>query len=203
MGDLPSLTSVANPTSTDTKVGTFSDKQGGFSFGGPITQNKAFFFGNFDTGRKTTPTGYSLDGTSGQPWLHTAEVQQILDIAKNQYGYDAGGLGEVSTPQKNNKYFLRTDYNLSTKHQLTARVNYIDASRQLTTSGIPSNLNYAMPNDYYFQKNKNLGVVGQLDSVFGRGYNEFRIAYNRIGTPASSRRRFSPTFRWTSRTATA
>jgi hypothetical protein len=180
VGDLPSLTSVANPTSTDTKVGTFSDKQGGFSFGGPIMQNKAFFFGNFDTGRKTTPTGYSLDGASGQPWLHTAEVQQILDIAKNQYGYDAGGLGEVSTPQKNNKYFLRTDYNLGLKHQLTARVNYIDASLQRTTSGIPSNLNYAMPNDYYFQKNTNLGVVGQLNSTFGGGYNEFRIGYNRI-----------------------
>jgi len=100
-------------------------------------QNKAFFFGNFDAGRKTTPTGYSLDGASGQPWLHTAEVQEILDIATNRYGYDAGGLGEVSTPQENNKYFLRTDYNLGTKHQLTARVNYIDASRQLTTSGIP------------------------------------------------------------------
>jgi hypothetical protein len=180
VGDLPSLTSVANPTPIDTKVGTFSDRQAGFSFAGPLVQNRAFFFGNFDVGRKTTPTGYSLDGASGQPWLHTDEVQQILDIAKNRYGYDPGGLGEVSTPQENNKYFLRTDFNLGAKHQLTARVNYIDALRQLTTSGIPSNLNYALPNNYYFQKNRNLGVVSQLNSVLGGGYNEFRVAYNRI-----------------------
>ncbi len=180
VGDLPSLTSVASPVATNTKVGTFNDKQGGVSLGGPIVHNKAFFFGNFDAGRKTTPSGYSLSGTSGQPWLHTAEVQQILDIAKNQYGYDAGGLDEVSTPQENNKYFVRSDFNLSPKNQLTARMNYIDASRQLTTNGIPSNLNYALPNDYYLQKNTNLGVVGQLNSNLGRAYNEFRIAYNRI-----------------------
>ena len=31
MGDLPSLTSVATPVSTNTKVGSFSDKQGGAS----------------------------------------------------------------------------------------------------------------------------------------------------------------------------
>ena len=40
VGSLPSLTSAANPVSTDTKVGTFSDKQGGFSFSGPITQTR-------------------------------------------------------------------------------------------------------------------------------------------------------------------
>ena len=107
-------------------------------------------------------------------------MQQILNIAKNQNGYDPGGLGEVSTPQQNNKYFIRTDFNLSSKHQLTARMNYIDASRQLTTSGIPSNLNYALPNNYYLQGNTNLGLVSQLNSALGKGFNEFRIVYNRI-----------------------
>ena len=49
----------------DRAVSTFKDKQGGFSIGGPILQNKAFFFGTADYGRKLRPTGFSVNG-SGQ-----------------------------------------------------------------------------------------------------------------------------------------
>ncbi len=44
-------------------LGPFSDQQAGFSIGGPIVQNRAFFFGNFDLGRRDTPSGFSVDGT--------------------------------------------------------------------------------------------------------------------------------------------
>src|SRR3954454_4269943 len=65
-------------------------------------------------------------------------------------------------------------------HQLTVRANYINAHRQLTTSGIPSNQVYALPNDYYKFRDKNLGTVGQLNSTFGTMFNEFRVTYQRV-----------------------
>src|SRR5262245_45040141 len=43
---------------TNREVGEFADKQGGFSVGGRIVENKSFFFGNMDWGRKSTPTGF-------------------------------------------------------------------------------------------------------------------------------------------------
>ena len=39
-------------------LGPFADKQGGGSVGGRIVENKAFFFGNFDMGRRSTPSGF-------------------------------------------------------------------------------------------------------------------------------------------------
>ena len=86
-------------------MGAFSDKQMGFSLGGPIVQNKAFFFTNFDWARKNTPAGYSADGTSGQQFSQQAYVQQVVDIAKNKYGFDPGGLDEFSKPNNSNKIF--------------------------------------------------------------------------------------------------
>src|SRR5579864_1416137 len=46
IGGIQAITTVATPSPADTKVGTFTDKQSGFSLGGPIVKNKAFYFGN-------------------------------------------------------------------------------------------------------------------------------------------------------------
>jgi Carboxypeptidase regulatory-like domain/TonB-dependent Receptor Plug Domain len=104
---------IASTFSTDkTKVGLFNDRQGGASLGGPIVQNKAFFFANVDIGRKKTPNGFSVSGTTGQPWTHQDEVNRIIAIAKG-YGYDPGSTDEFSKRGNNQKVFIRTDFNLS------------------------------------------------------------------------------------------
>ncbi len=51
MGQIKSIATTANPTPGDTKVGTFKDQTVGGNFGGPIVQNRAFFFANVDEGR--------------------------------------------------------------------------------------------------------------------------------------------------------
>src|SRR6185295_3181551 len=118
---------IASTFSTDkTKVGLFNDRQGGVSLGGPIVQNKAFFFANVDIGRKATPNGFSVSGTTGQPWTHQDEVNRIIAIAKG-YGYDPGSTDEFSKRGTNQKVFVRTDFNLSPKNQLILRTNYIDS----------------------------------------------------------------------------
>jgi len=188
IGKIPAIVTQAVPNPADTAIGAFKDQQGGFSVGGPIAKNKAFFFGNLDLARKSSPVGFSGDGSSGQAWsglnaagvpAHLADLQQIANIAKTQYGYDPGGFGEVTTPTNSNKIFLRGDFNLSTRHQLTVRANYVDGERTLTSSGVPSTTIYAFPHDYYTSQEKVFSPVGQLNSTFGNVYNELRVTYTR------------------------
>jgi hypothetical protein len=175
VGVIPAVVTPANPSPSDTKVGSFSDKQYGFSLGGPIVKNKAFYFGNVDWSRKMTPVGYSIDGSSGQSWGNAATVQQAVDIARSKYNYDAGGLGEFSNPNDSNKVFVRGDLNLSSHHQLTVRVNWVDA---LADIGSQSSSTYKMPSNFYHMTDTMTSMVGQLNSSFGRVFNEFRITYS-------------------------
>ena len=188
IGKIPAVKTAAVPNPADTAVGAFKDKQAGFSVGGPIVRNKSFFFSNFDFARKATPSGFSADGTSGQTWGgvtaggvpgHLADINQIISIAKNQYGYDPGPLGEVSPPTNANKIFVRSDTNLSTRNQLTLRVNWVDSGRQLTSAGVPSTTVYAMPFHFYTSEETVLSPVAQLNTSFGKAYNEFRVTYTR------------------------
>ncbi|NUR55783.1 MAG: carboxypeptidase regulatory-like domain-containing protein, partial [Acidobacteria bacterium] len=76
-----------------TRVGTFKDQQIGASLGGPIAQNRAFFFGNIDFGRRDNPSGVSVNG-SGQQFGRSDEINRFLAILKNTYGYDPGSTDE-------------------------------------------------------------------------------------------------------------
>jgi hypothetical protein len=176
IGKIPGIKTLANPNPADTKVGPFTDKQGGFTLGGPIVPGKAFYFGSYELGRKNTPSGFSADGSSGVQWGTQSNVQQVIDIAKSRYGYDPGGLAEFSRPNNNDKYFLRTDFNVAPRHQLTYRVNYVDAAANV---GFPSSGQYLLPDRFYSIRDKNLSNVWQLNSTIGKGFNELRVYYQR------------------------
>jgi hypothetical protein len=190
VNSIPSVTSVANPTAVDTKVGPFSDKQGGFSVGGPIVKNKLFFFANLDWARKTTPAGYSIDGTSGQKFDKASDIQPVLDWVKSKYGYDPGGLGEFAKPNNSNKVFVRGDYNISSRHQLIYRTNWVDA---LANTGIQYNNSYHMPSHFYSMTDKMLSNVIQLNSTIGNSFfNELRGTYLRERNIRGDQEQYKP-----------
>ena len=159
-------------------VSTFKDKQGGGSLGGPIVHNKAFFFGTVDYGRKARPSGVSVSG-SGQNFGNDALVQRYLNDLQTLYGYTPGPdpTGEFTKATNSNKYFARFDMNVAKNHQLTIRDNYISA---LNDIGYPSLSRFITPDLYYRYISKTNSAVGQLNSTFGRGVNELRIAYTRV-----------------------
>jgi len=66
IGKIPAVATPSNPNPADSKIGAFKDQQGGFSLGGPIVANTAFFFGNFELARKSSPVGFSAAGSSRQ-----------------------------------------------------------------------------------------------------------------------------------------
>lgn len=185
---IPAIATTAAPNPADVPLEGFKDQQGGFSLGGPIVQNKAFFFGNLDLGRKAIPVGFSGDGSGGQVWggftaagvaSHLDDLQQIASIMKTQYGYDPGGLSEVSAPINNDKVFFRTDFNVTQGNQLTVRLNYVNGSKQTTTTGVPSTTSYAFPTNYYTSNEKVWSPAAQLNTTFAGAFNELRFAVTR------------------------
>ena len=161
---------------TDTKIAEFKHQQFGGSVGGPIIQNKAFFFGNLDYDRRDNPSGISVS-TSGQTFGREAEIDRFRSILQDKYGYDPGGKEEFIRTINSNKLFLRADLNVSAKHQLTVRHNFNDS---LNDIGRPTTGTYFMPDAFYQIKNKTNSSVVQLNSTYGTAVNEARVTYQRI-----------------------
>jgi hypothetical protein len=160
----------------ETPIAQFKHQQMGASVGGRIVENKAFFFGNVDFDRRDNPSGISVN-TTGQTFGRDAEVQRFISILQTRYGYDPGGTDEFIRTVNSDKFFVRTDFNLNSNHQLTARHNYNDS---LNDIGRPSTTEYFLPDAFYRIENKTNSSVVQLNSTFGTAVNEARITFQRI-----------------------
>jgi hypothetical protein len=161
---------------SQTPIAEFNQNQFGASLGGPLVQNKAFFFGNVDFDRRDNPSGVSVS-SSGQTFGREAEVDRFISILQSRYGYNPGGKEEFIRTINSDKFFVRSDFNLSSRHQLTARHNYNDS---LNDIGRPSVTAYYMPDAFYQITNKTNSTVVQLNSTFGTVVNEARFTYQRI-----------------------
>lgn len=183
-GPCPANPNVVCLADSARKLSQFSDTNWGASIGGPIKQNKAFFFLNADVVRREQPTGYSANGTSGTNWLtagntavRTAEVARILAAAQSRYGYNPGTQDEFARGINSNKIIGKIDVNLNPKHRLTVRHNFIDADNDI---GTITNNQYRFPDAIYEIRDKTNSTVAQLNSTIGGGVNEFRLAFTTV-----------------------
>ena len=108
---------------------TFDDTSEGFTFGGPIIKDKAFFFVAFETNDKTTPINFGPTG-SGSPALQpitSAQVAQIRADTISTYGFDPlGYTGSNASTQEN--LSARFDLDISDVHRL--QVNYRESESE-------------------------------------------------------------------------
>ncbi|MGD9253634.1 MAG: TonB-dependent receptor, partial [Holophagae bacterium] len=174
---------VGNPEEVG-EFGTFEDTEYGFSIGGPISRDKLFFFVNYGHRGYDAPTGFSLDGSSGQAWQggeYTAEAEEFRQYTIATYGYDPGGLGEVTRERPSDKVFARVDWNINPSNTVYARHNFVDGSNIIIR---PNNFFYNWPgNAYDFQAETN-STVAQWDAIFGdNAFNELRVTFQTIRGP--------------------
>ena len=103
----------------------------GFTAGGPIIENKLFFFVNAE--KTETPTianrwRASTDGVADPDNYisRTTEndLQTVSDFVRNKYGYETGSYTSFPADESNKKLLARIDWNITDKHRLALRYNY-------------------------------------------------------------------------------
>ena len=164
---------------TNTPVSEFADKQGGFSVGGAIAQNKVFFFGNMDWGRRQTPTGFCITGCPQAFRGSAADVDRFFSILENKYGYtipDAqravladDGLGQVHREVRLQPEAESPDDGPPQLRERAERHRQSPAPRATLT-----------PDGFYQIRSKTNSTVAQLNSTLGKAVNEFRVAFTTI-----------------------
>lgn len=166
------LTGLDNSGDKSKMPSNYHDDQIGFRVGAPIIKDKVFFFLNYENADRQEPV-FFMPGQSGT-FMTTAIAQQITDslksstfLPKSQYNpngaYDPGAFNSYSNFVKSNKAFLRLDFNLSSKHQLNIRNNYvISSASNLEQSGTQ----FEFGNYDFVQHNNNNSTVAELKSRF-------------------------------------
>ncbi len=156
------------------KLNNFSEYQSGFRLGGPVIQDKLFFFVNAEITKRQEPLDNVLSSSAFES-AATALKQVLIDSFK----YNPGGYGPYTTQRPSKKLFLRFDYHFAENHNLTLRHNFISADDDIITRTASNSFTFD-DRAYKFSNTTNSTVL-QLTGTFGNNMsNEAIVGYTRI-----------------------
>jgi len=148
----------------------------GVSMGGAIVKNKFFYFISAENSFDHSPSAYHI----GDPNCKVAEADAITISShyKSLTGYDGGGYGKQSINRETVSILARIDWNISDKHNLAVRYNYLDAGKDEYVNSASTLL---FNGSGYTSVSTTHSIMAELDSRISPSlYNSLRVGYTRV-----------------------
>lgn len=176
--------SFAGDKSRDTNINlSYDEKTYGATLGGPILQDKLFFFLSYDKFERTAPVDVGPAG-SGFPVqisrVTQADYDRVREISQRVYGFDPLVL-QSSVPEQSEKILANIDWNINDFQR--ARFSYqrtedFDTTGQTTS---PTAADFATPSNWYERGYKLDQYVVQVFSNWTDALStEFKYAKKKV-----------------------
>ena len=109
----------------------------GFTLGGPIIQNKLFFFVNAEYSQtpsvavrwRATEAGQEANADKYLSYCTVEDLERVKTHVAEKYGYDTGSYTDFPADENNLKLLARIDWNITDAHRLAVRYNYTNNNR--------------------------------------------------------------------------
>ncbi|HRG14498.1 MAG TPA: TonB-dependent receptor [Pseudomonadota bacterium] len=178
-GEFPARVAGSTTDVTGLDFDEFDHEQTyGMTFGGPIVQDRLFFFANYEKFERTEigPAGRSLGTTplAGAADFDADDVAEVQRIARELYGFDAGGLtaGDTELEEK----AVKLDWSINDDHRASIRYSALDQSRVRPEASSASVL--SLSSNWFTQDKTVESYVGQLYSDWSDSFStEFKASY--------------------------
>lgn len=173
----------------------------GLTAGGPIIENKLFFFISGEVESEVSPSNSwepSIDGVSNteQKISRTtiADLQRVSNHLINTYGYNPGKYQDFDNFNSlNYKLMTRLDWNINNTNKFTLRYNDVKSRNDVLTnfnsgpsgllrkSGRISSQSIAFQNSFYGFENKVRSIAGELNSKLSdKVSNKLLVTYTGV-----------------------
>jgi outer membrane receptor for ferrienterochelin and colicin len=162
-------------------VPEYDQKRYGITFGGPIIQDRLFFFAAYERFEGIDIFDRGPEG-SGAPTEITgftqADYADILDIAQNVYGYEPGGV-PGNAPVIDESILVRVDWNINDDHRFALTYNQSEGANRTESDG--DNNEFEYENHLYNRGSDLTAYTAQLFSNWTDNFStELRASYQEV-----------------------
>jgi hypothetical protein len=155
----------------------FDEQRYGIQVGGPIIQDTLFFSVAYEKleGANVFTRGAQGSGAINEVNITQAELDEILDIARNIYQYDPGNVPS-SIDNEDEKVSVRLDWNISDQHRASFTYNYNDGFNITPSDGDLSEFEF---DNHLYERGAELNkYTGFLYSDWTPNFStELRVGY--------------------------
>ncbi len=173
----------------DVTVGEFQDRMIGVRLGGPIIEDRLFFFTSFERQSERQPGTTFLTNT-GQPVggnitrVQQSDVDELSAFLRDNFGYETGPYTGYDNETPSTRFLAKLDFNLDDNNRFSLRYTHLDSQTDVLMSNSSSlgfgdrrtNLDAINP------RNSNYIILENIRSVIGEWNSTFRdnVANNMI-----------------------
>ena len=162
------------------QTGDYTEERYGINFGGPIIQDKLFFFAAYEKleGANLFDRGPIGSGTVNEIMVTQAELDEIVSIANTLYQYDPGSI-PLSKDHEDEKFLLKLDWNINEDHRMAFTYTYNDGENFTQADG--DNNEFEFSNHLYERGAELNSYAATVYSDWTDNFStEVRVAYLEI-----------------------
>ena len=166
--------------------GEFDELRWGVGIGGPLIPDRLFFYANYERldGTNLFDRGPVGSGAVNEVALSQAEIDEILGIARDVYGYDQGGVPD-SFDNEDEKILLKLDANITDAHRASFTYQYNDGFNIVASDGDLDEFEFT--NHLYERGTKLEAYVGSLFSDWTDSFStELRYGFTKVDNRQAS-----------------
>ncbi|MEL0173013.1 MAG: TonB-dependent receptor, partial [Gammaproteobacteria bacterium] len=158
----------------------YDEAKYGFTLGGPIIENKLYFFTSYERydDQDTNDYGYIGSGLPiEQSFLSESMFNRIVDASKNLYGFDPGGLASA-LDSKSDKLLVKLDYYLNDTTRAVYTFNYTDGFNNVSSDA--SSSEFEFDKHFYTRGNELMAHMFKVFTSYGDFNTEIRVGYREL-----------------------
>ena len=120
----------------DIDSGSYDETRWGVNVGGPIIEDKLFFFASYEKwdGANLFDRGPIGSGAVNEVLVTQAELDEIANIARTLYQYDPGPVPS-SMDNEDEKYLVKLDWYINDSHRVAFTYTYNDGFNMVESDG--------------------------------------------------------------------
>ncbi len=172
------------------KLDEFTANTYGVRLGGPIIEDKLFFFVNYERQEVETPQPFDIDTYRGAATEN--DLLGLSDFLINNFGYNPGTFANSIESLTSDKLIAKIDWNINERNKLSLRHSYVKAvqfnaagSNQGSINFLNRSINFeSVTNSSALELNSQIGDNMSNNLVFG--YTRVRDDRDPFGDPFPS-----------------
>jgi hypothetical protein len=175
--DMAGKTPGPLPDSARVKLADFKNQTYGFTIGGPIIKNKAFFFINAEMQKDSRPQPFSP--VNPATYNIKDSITKLVNFLKTKYNYDPGDY--LNNPDDIDRVNVnsRFDFNINSKNKLTLSYRYTKTERINPSRSTNTTINFVNSAEY-FPSTTHSGNAELNTKFSNKANNKLRVSFTNV-----------------------